>query len=454
MSGRTHAPDASGAVSRGAIAQDVASPVEVITEDGVLARDASADAATADTLARYQAGVLDALADARQPEEVVPRLLADASLAAYHEAVRGFEARALEVGMGLVHRWGEREILLKNGEMRVAELVTAGAPFVHRAAPLPVPGPGEVRLRVEASGLCGTDVHLWRGEFTAALPVVPGHEPVGVIDAIGAGVTGFAPGERVGVSWVQAGCDRCDACARARPKYCVAPRTWARSGGGHAQWMVADARGCTRVPAALSAADAAPLFCAGFTAMSGYRRARPRPGEVIGVLGLGGLGHLAVQIARAHGHEVVAITSSASKRADALALGADEVLAVRAHAGHELAALGGVDVLLGTSSNLAQTSEALFGLRPGGRLVALSLPAGAGARALALDPRCLLERQLSVVGAMQDERADLVDVLELAANGAVVPWLERYPFAQLGRAMARLAERRVRYRAVLEHVAG
>jgi D-arabinose 1-dehydrogenase-like Zn-dependent alcohol dehydrogenase len=415
--------------------------------------DADEGAATDETLARYQSALLEALADAQQPGDVGAALLADVSLAPYHDAVHGFEARALEVGMGLVHRWGEREISLKNGQMRVAELVAVGAPFVHRAASLPVPGPGEARLRVEASGLCGTDVHLWRGEFAAALPVVPGHEPVGVIDALGPGVTGFELGERVGVSWVQAGCGRCDACAREQPKYCAAPRTWARTGGGHAQWMVADARGCTRVPAGLTAAEAAPLFCAGFTAMSGYRRAQPRPGEVIGVLGLGGLGHLAVQIARAHGHEVVAITSSASKREDALALGADEVLAVGTHAGHELAAIGGVDVLIGTSSDLAQTSDALLGLRPGGRLVALSLPAGTGAAQLALDPRCLLERQLSVVGAMQDERADLVEVLALAAEGAVTPWLERYPFAQLGRAMARLAERRVRYRAVVEHAA-
>jgi D-arabinose 1-dehydrogenase-like Zn-dependent alcohol dehydrogenase len=415
------------------------------------AGDADEGVATDETLARYQGALLDALADARQPEDVAAALLADASFAPYHDAVRGFEARALEVGMGLVHRWGEREINLKNGEMRVAELVRAGAPFVHRAAPLPMPGPGELRLRVEASGLCGTDVHLWRGDFAVPLPVVPGHEPVGVIDALGPGLTGFAVGERVGVSWVQTGCERCAACARQQPKYCAAPRTWARTGGGHAQWMLADARGCTRVPAGLTAAEAAPLFCAGFTAMSGFRRARPRPGEVIGVLGLGGLGHLAVQIARAYGHEVVAVTSSASKREDALALGADEVLAVQTHAGHELAALGGVDVLIGTSSDLAQTGDALFGLRPGGRLVALSLPVGEGAQKLALDPRCLLERQLQVVGAMQDERADLVDVLALAAEGAVTPWLERYPFAQLGRAMARLAERRVRYRAVLEH---
>lgn len=407
-----------------------------------------------DVLARYQAALLAALADARDPAEVARTLLARKEFAALHAYIGAFEPRAVEVGMALVHQWGEREIAVKKGKMRAPTFVAANAPFEHRVVPIPSPGPGEVRLRVHASGICGTDVHMWRGDFRVPTPLVPGHEPVGVIDAVGAGVTGFRKGDRVGVSWVQAGCGRCAQCERQRPKYCVAPRTWIHSGGGHAQWMVADARGCTRVPDGLSLEHAAPLFCAGFTVMSGYRRARPRPGERVAVLGLGGLGHLALQIAKAHGHEVIAITSNESKRREALALGADEVLAVREHAGRELAAMGGADIVLGTSSDLAQTSEVLFGLRPEGRLVAMALPPRHGARVLSVDPELALTRQLTVVGAMQDERADLVDLLELAARGAVVPRLELFPIGQLGRAMQRLADQRVRYRAVLVHDVG
>jgi D-arabinose 1-dehydrogenase-like Zn-dependent alcohol dehydrogenase len=205
------------------------------------------------------------------------------------------------------------------------------------------------------------------------------------------------------------------------------------------------------LPDALSFENAAPLFCAGFTVMSGYRRARPQPGERVAVLGLGGLGHLALQIAKAHGHEVIAITSSESKRREALAFGADEVLAVREHAGRELAAIGGADIVLGTSNDLAQTNQVVSGLRPEGRLVTMALPAGQAVRSLSIEPRLMLARQLSIVGAMQDERADLVDLLDLAANGAVIPQLEVFPIGQLGRAMTRLAERRIRYRAVLVH---
>ncbi len=402
-------------------------------------------------LARYQAALLAALADAYDPSDVARALLARKELAAQHDYVRGFEPRAVEIGMTLVHQWGERALTVKKGQMRAPTFVAPHIPLEQRVVAMPTPGPGEVRIRVHASGICGTDLHMWRGEFAVPTPVVPGHEPVGVIDALGAGVTTLQKGDRVGVSWVQAGCGRCAQCAAQRPRYCATPRTWARTGGGHAQWMLADARGVTRLPDALSFEHAAPLFCAGYTVMSGYRRAQPRPGDRVAVLGVGGLGHLALQIARALGHEVIAITSSESKRREALALGAHEVLAVREHAGRELAAIGGADIVLGTSSDLAQTSQVLTGLRPEGRLVTMALPTGDGARELSVEPRVMLARQLSIVGAMQSERADLVELLALAAAGRVVPQLELFPIGQIGRAMSRLAERRVRYRAVLVH---
>src|SRR5690606_37953567 len=154
---------------------------------------------------------------------------------------------------------------------------------------------------------------------------------------------------------------------------------------GHAELMIAEARGCVPIPEALASELAAPLFCAGFTVMSGLRRATRTP-ERVGVLGIGGLGHLAVQIAKAEGHEVIGITQSASKRAEILGWGASDVVVVKEHAGRELRAAGGVDVLLATSNDLTQTAGALEGLLPEGRLVTMGL-SNDGDRALALDSR-------------------------------------------------------------------
>lgn len=401
-------------------------------------------------LERFQGALLAALADAQSPEEVRKALASFRDRTELAPWIDALDERAVEVGQKLVRRWGERVVRVPRGKMRAPTFVGPGRALEDRVVPIPQPGPGEVRIRVHASGVCGTDAHMMRGEFRVPVPVVPGHEPVGVVDALGAGVTTFDVGDRVGAAWVQGGCDRCDACARQEPKYCATPRTWVATGGGHAPFMLADARGCARIPDGIDFAHAAPLFCAGFTAMSAYRRARPRPGDRIAVFGIGGLGHLAIQIAKSFGHEVVAVTRTETKRDDARALGADEVLVPREHAGAELRAIGGADVVLATSSDLAGTSDVAWGLRPEGRLVVAGLPRGP-TRALEVDPQLMLERQLSIVGAMQDVRADLVDVLDLCARGRVVPRLELYPVTQIARALARLDEGRVRYRAVIVH---
>src|SRR5262249_17352100 len=149
------------------------------------------------------------------------------------------------------------------------------------------------------------------------LPIVPGHEPVGVVESIGPGVKSLKTGDRVGVSWFQAGCGKCLYCQKKLIKFCAEPKTWIANGGGFAEFMVAEAEGCVPLPTDLSWDAAAPAFCGGFSAMSAYRIAKPQPGERIAVLGVGGLGHLAVQIAKAYGHEVVAITNSADKAKDA-----------------------------------------------------------------------------------------------------------------------------------------
>ena len=218
-----------------------------------------------------------------------------------------------------------------------------------------------------------------------------------------------------------------------------------QNGGGHAELMVVEASGCVEIPDALSFEEAAPMFCAGFTIMSGYRRATPRPGDRIAVLGLGGLGHLGLQIAKAFGHEVLALTSSADKRVELLALGADDVILVGDDPGRALADAGGADVILATTSSAAQVGQIVSGLRPEGRLALMGLGEGP----IEIDPMSLILSQGSIVGALQDDRAHLLEVLELAAAGRVRPKVEAFPLVLVERAMNRLAEGRVRYRAVL-----
>jgi D-arabinose 1-dehydrogenase-like Zn-dependent alcohol dehydrogenase len=210
---------------------------------------------------------------------------------------------------------------------------------------------------MRATGVCGTDVHVVNGELPVPLPIIPGHEPVGEIDTIGPGVRSLKAGDRVGVSWFQAGCGRCRYCQKKQIKFCAEPKTWISNGGGYADYMIAEADGCTLLPDSLPWESAAPLFCGGFSAMSAYRAARPQFGDRIAVIGFGGLGHMALQIAKAMGHEVVVITNSPGKADDARKMGADEVLVVKDQVGKELQDIGAVDVILSFSPSMKQNSQ-------------------------------------------------------------------------------------------------
>jgi D-arabinose 1-dehydrogenase-like Zn-dependent alcohol dehydrogenase len=395
-------------------------------------------------LARFQARFLEVLADATDPAAAIAELRALPDATPHLAWIDSFDPRGVETGQALVRQWGSRAWRAAGGRMR-ANVIEAQGRVVERELDLPAPGPGQVRIRIRAAGVCGTDVHLFHGRFRVPLPIVAGHEPAGDVDAVGEGVTGVRAGDRVGVPWMQAGCGACAECARGRAKYCRRQRNWIVNGGAFAEFMIAEAAGCVKLPDSLSFTDAAPLFCAGFTVMSGLRRAKPRPGERIAVLGLGGLGHLAIQIAAHHGHEVIAMTRARSKTRDALAFGAREVLVIREDAGRELRAIGGADVIVSTTSDVRDAGASIRGLRNEGRLVALGL----GDAPMPIDPELLLDKQASVLGAMQDERKDLTDLLDLAARGIVKPRVEPYLATQLERVLIRQSEGRVWYRAVL-----
>jgi len=289
---------------------------------------------------------------------------------------------------------------------------------------------------------------VWNGELPVPLPLVLGHEPAGVIDATGPGIRLPKVGDRVGVSWFQAGCGRCRYCQIKQAKFCAEPKTWITNGGGYAEYMIAEAEGGTLLPDGLEWEQAAPLFCGGFSAMSAYRAAKPQPGDRIAVIGVGGLGHLALQVAKVMGHDVVAITNSPDKQHDAKSMGADDVLVIKDHIGQELARRGGVDVVLSFSPSMKQNSQALEGLRPGGRLVTTAV----SAEPIEGNPVQMLFKQTSIIGSAHNDPADLVDILGLVARGKVKPLLEIYPLAEINRVLARLIEGKVRHRAVVTHI--
>ena len=333
--------------------------------------------------------------------------------------------------------------------MRAAVITEFNKDWELKEMPDPRPGPGQVVIRVRASGICGTDLHAHHGTLGAKLPCVPGHEPAGEIVELGAGVTDLKVGDRVGVFWNQKGCGRCGSCQSGWPWRCPNAQSWMHLGGGDSELMLAWASGCALLPDGLSFEAAAPLFCAGYTVMSGLRNADLKPGERVAVLGLGGLGHLGLQMSKALGLETFAITGQADKKAELVGFGADEVLVAGAGAdpGAVLRNAGGADVILSTTNSATQIAAVFGGLRTGGRLINLGVPDGP----LEIDSRTLMWGQRQIRGSSQDERSDLREVLMLAAAGKVKAKIELYPLARVNEALARLQAGKMRYRAVLQH---
>src|SRR5579859_4711690 len=238
----------------------------------------------------------------------------------------------------------------EEGSMRAAVIEKFNEPWQVRDLPDPRPAPGQVLIRIHASGMCYTDVHAHHGVFPLKPPFVAGHEPAGEIVELGAGVTDLVVGDRVGVFWNQKGCGRCNVCQAGRGG-CANAQTWMHIGGSNSELMLAWASGCALIPEGASYEAAAPIFCAGYTTMSGLRNADPKPGERVAVLGVGGLGHLAVQFSHALGLETLAITGQADKQKELKELGADAVVIAGDDPGKALTAAGGADIILSTTNS-------------------------------------------------------------------------------------------------------
>ena len=310
--------------------------------------------------------------------------------------------------------------------MRAIVISEFNKPWELRELADPRPAPGQVLIRVHCSGMCGTDLHVHHGVFPLKTPIVAGHEATGVIVEVGAGVTDLRVGDRVGAFWNQKGCGRCAVCQSGRPDRCRQAESWMNIGGGNSELMLAWASGCALIPDGASFEAAAPIFCAGYTVMSGLRNGDPRPGERVAVLGVGGLGHLAVQLSKAVGLETIALTGQADKKEELRGFGADEVLVSGDDPGSVLRDAGGADVILSTTNSARQISAAFKGLRPGGRLVNMGLPDAP----ISIDPMALLFGQRQLRGSSQDERRDLFEALALVAAGKVKPKIEAYPLAE------------------------
>lgn len=302
--------------------------------------------------------------------------------------------------------------------MRTAVVSEFGAPAHIDERPLPEPGPGQVLVRLETCGLCHTDIHAMRGDWPVkpGLPLVPGHEGVGIVEEVGTGVTARIVGQRVAMPWLAHACGDCRYCVSGRENLCEQQYNNGYAvDGGFSEYMIADARFATPVPDGVTALDAAPLTCAGVTTYAAIKNARVIPGETVAVFGIGGLGHLAVQYARLGGAKVIAVDVMTEKLELARELGADHV--VNAHEEEPVQAireLGGADVAVVLAVAPSVFHQAFAALNRGGRLVLVSLPAGGELTVPVFDT---VLKGISIIGSIVGTRQDLAEVFALHAAG-------------------------------------
>ncbi|SQE00102.1 MULTISPECIES: zinc-dependent alcohol dehydrogenase [unclassified Parafrankia] len=302
--------------------------------------------------------------------------------------------------------------------MQAAVVTDFRAPLQIVDRPVPTPGPGQVLVRIEASGLCHTDIHAAHGDWPVkpTPPFVPGHEGVGVVEVLGAGVTGRAVGDRVAIPWLGYACGRCRYCIGGWETLCEGQHNSGYTvDGAFAEYAVADADYAVPVPAGVSSFDAAPLTCAGVTTYKAIKVAGVVPAETVAVFGIGGLGHLALQYARIAGGFVVGVDVTEPKLALATELGADHVVNARSTDPVEaIQKLGGADVAVALAASPRAFEQAFASLRRGGRLVCVALPADGTMSIPIFD---LVLKGISVRGSIVGTRNDLAEVFRLHAAG-------------------------------------
>src|SRR5438270_348721 len=331
--------------------------------------------------------------------------------------------------------------------MRVAQVSRPKGPFEIVERPIPEPGPGTVRIRVRACGICHSDSLTKEGAFPGVqYPRVPGHEVAGVIDAVGPGVAGWQPGRNVGVGWNGGYCGYCDPCRRGQFFACVRGQTTGVTyDGGYGEYMIAPASAVARMPAELPPAEAAPLMCAGLTTFNALRNSGARPGDVVAVLGLGGLGHLGAQYAAKMGFHTVGIARGKDKEPLARKLGAAAYIDSQAQdPAAELARLGGARVILATATSGEAMSAVQGGVAPNGTLLIVG-----AAESMQVSPLFLLSGCRSVKGWYSGTSIDSQDTLAFSVRTGVRSMNETYPLERVAEAYDRMMSGKARFRVVL-----
>ncbi|MGE2729272.1 alcohol dehydrogenase catalytic domain-containing protein [Mycolicibacterium vaccae] len=331
---------------------------------------------------------------------------------------------------------------------RAVHVESANAPLELVDVATEAPRPGHVRIDVAACGVCGTDREFHAGHFPGLQwPITLGHEIAGTVAEVGDGVEDFAVGDRVAVGWFGGNCNRCVPCRSGHFMQCerLQVPSW-HYPGGYAESVIVPATALARIPEGLSFVEAAPMGCAGVTTFNGLRQTRAKAGDLVAVLGVGGLGHLGVQFSRAMGFETVAIARGAGKEQEAAQLGAHHYIDSTAQdVVAELQKLGGAAVVLATANSAAAMAQTVAGLGPGGELVVI----GVTAENLPISPLDLITNGLSITGHPSGTSRDVEETLHFALQTGVRAMIEELPLAQAAEAFAAMDESRARYRMVL-----
>jgi propanol-preferring alcohol dehydrogenase len=336
--------------------------------------------------------------------------------------------------------------------MQAAVVEQFGKPLVIQEWDIPAPGPGQILVKTEACGVCHTDLHAAHGDWPLkpALPFIPGHEGIGLVVAIGAGVTMVKEGDRVGVPWLYSACGHCEYCLSAKETVCAEAQFGGYTkNGGFAEYILADANYVAHIPAGLAAVDAAPIICAGVTSYKGIKETGVKPGDWIAISGIGGLGHLAIQYAKVMGLHVCAIDIDDSKLAHAKSLGAD--LTINARIGDPIAAMrkatgGGAHGVLITAPSLSAFQQGVAMTRKCGTCVLVGLPPGEFPVPL-FD---VVANCITVRGSFVGTRQDMAEALAFAAEGKVKADIELQPLSAINRILDRLESGNVASRVVID----
>jgi len=337
-------------------------------------------------------------------------------------------------------------------KMQVAQVEQFGQPLVLKELEVPTPGPGQILVKTEACGVCHTDLHAAGGDWPLkpSLPFTPGHEGIGIVTTLGAGVTAVKVGDRVGVPWLFSACGHCEFCLAAQEPVCAEAQFGGYTrNGGFAEYIIADPNYVAHIPAGLSAVEAAPLICAGITSYKGIKETQAKPGQWVVISGIGGLGHLGVQYAKAMGLHVCAVDIDDAKLAHATRLGADAVVNAK-HAGAVEAVIkatsGGAHGVLITAPSLPAFKQGIGMTRKHGTCVLVGIPPGEFPTPL-FD---VVANCITIRGSFVGTRGDMAEALAFAADGKVKADIELQPLSNINEVFQRLAKGEVPSRVVLD----